>query len=444
MNTEAIVLPSTAAQSKAEKAYAKVTWRLVPLIFICYVVNQVDRINIGYALLQMRPSLGFTDAVYGLGASMFYVGYFLFEVPSNLLLQRIGARKTILRIMFVWGLVSAGTAFVSTPLEFYVARFFLGMFEAGFLPGIVLYLTFWYPSERRARVVALFMTAVVVSGMVAGLFSGWILHNMDGAGGLQGWQWIFLMEGLPATALGIFVYFWLSDRPEDAGWLTPEERAIVADGIRDEARRNEQPKLSQVAALRDPRVYGLSIIYFTMGCGAYTLAFWTPSIIHSLGVADAQQIGLYAVIPYAVGAIGMIVYGRHSDRRKERRIHFAVAAIFGAGMLALTSLTLGSFWPSIILLSLATTGVVAVYPVFWAAATNALSRSSAATGIATITTLGSISGVVCPYAIGLIKTSTGSLTLGLYGVAGLMTVGALVMLSGFAIRVQGTERADGS
>jgi D-galactonate transporter len=422
--------------SRADAAFAKVTWRLIPLLFICYVVNQVDRINIGYALLQMRPYLGFTDAVYGLGASMFYVGYFLFEVPSNLLLQRIGARKTILRIMLLWGLVSAGTAFVRTPTEFYIARFFLGMFEAGFLPGIVLYLTFWYPSERRARIVALFMTAVVVSGIVAGLLSGWILHNLNGFSGLQGWQWMFLIEGLPASILGIFVFFWMSDKPAEAHWLTADERNIVVDAVRDDKQHEAKDLRAQASALRDPRVYVLAFIYFTMGCGAYTLAFWTPSIIHSLGVADAQQIGFFAVIPYAVGAIAMVVYGRHSDKKKERRVHFAIAAMFGALALALTTLTVGNLWLSITLLSFATAGVVAVYPVFWAAATNALARSSAATGIATITTLGSISGVVCPYAIGVIKTSTGNLSLGLYMVAGVMTVGALVMLTGYAIRAR--------
>lgn len=413
--------------SDVDVVYSKVTWRLIPLLFLCYVFNQMDKFNIGYAQLQMKPDLGFSDAVYGLGASMFFVGYVLFEVPSNVLLQRIGARKTVLRIMVLWGLVSAGTAFVRTPGEFYAARFFLGVFEAGFLPGVVYYLTFWYPAERRARIVALFMMAIAVSGVIAGPISGWIIENLNGYA-LRGWQWMYVIEGLPAAILGVVFFFWLSDSPADAGWLTADERQIIAAEAGGEVR-NARPSLSlQLAALRDPKVYCFAFIYFAISCGAYTLAFWTPSMIHALGIPNPQLIGLYAVAPTLTAALVMVFYGKHSDKTKERRWHFMGAVLVSSSALALTTFTGGIVWLSMILLSMASAGVIASYPVFWAEVTPRMTRVTAGAGIAAISSLGGLSGVVCPYAIGLIKTSTGSLSIGLYFVAGVMVLGGVAML----------------
>ncbi len=413
--------------SDVDAVYSKVTWRLIPLLFLCYVFNQMDKFNIGYAQLQMKPDLGFTDAVYGLGASIFFVGYVLFEVPSNVLLQRIGARKTVLRIMVLWGLVSAGTAFVRTSGEFYAARFLLGVFEAGFLPGVVYYLTFWYPAQRRARIVALFMTAIAVSGVVAGPISGWIIENLNGYA-LKGWQWMYVIEGLPAAILGVVFFLRLSDKPADARWLTAGERQIIAAEAGEEVRTGRPSLYFQLAALRDPKVYLFAFIYFTISCGAYTLAFWTPSMIHALGIPNPQLIGLYAVAPTLTAALVMVFYGKHSDKTKERRWHFAGAVFVSSCALAITTVTGGTVWLSMILLSVASAGVIASYPVFWAEVTPRMTHATAGAGIAAISSLGGLSGVVCPYAIGLIKTSTGSLSIGLFCVAGVMLVGGVAML----------------
>lgn len=432
VNIEPVVSPAL-AQAESDAVYRKVTWRLIPLLFLCYVMNYLDRINIGYAQLQMRTDLGFTDAVYGLGASMFYVGYFLFEVPSNLLLERIGARATILRIMFCWGLVSAATMFVRTPTEFYVARFLLGMFEAGFFPGILLYLTFWYPSDRRARIVALFMTATVVSGIVAGPLSGAILHNLDGAYGFKGWQWLYVIEGLPSSVLGIVAYFSLSDRPEEAKWLSSVEQQTIRRDLLTGRADLSSGSTGRLAALRDPSVYVFGFLYFAISCGAYTLGFWLPTMIQALGVTDVRQIGLYSLFPYTFGAIAMVWFGRRSDIRRERRWHFAFAAFVGATGLIATTWT-GALWPSLICIAIAAAGMVAAFPVLWGAATARLTTNAAPAGIATITSIGSLAGVVAPFAIGQIKTSTGSPALGLYLIALMIVAAGVVMLRSGAVR----------
>lgn len=419
------------AAADRDATYRKITWRLIPLLFLCYVLNYVDRINIGYAQLQMKDALGFSDAVYGLGAGVFFLGYFLLEVPSNLLLQRIGARKTMLRIMVCWGLVSAATMFVKTPVQFYAMRFLLGVFEAGFFPGIVLYLTFWYPAARRARIVALFMTATVVAGIVAGPVSGWILQNMDGVHGLRGWQWMFLLEGLPSCVLGIVVYRFLDDRPLDASWLTDEEKGLVESDMAQAARGSAGARESASGAFTDPKVYLLCFASFAVLCGGYALSFWLPTMIKGLGVGSIQQIGLYSVIPYAIGALAMVWYGRRSDARKERRRHFAVACLLGAIGLFGSTFTTQSLWASIALLSLASAGIVSALPVFWAASTSYLSPRTAAAGIAIITSVSNLAGVASPYVLGLIKTATGSLSAGLAAIAGLLVLGALALMMGF-------------
>jgi D-galactonate transporter len=428
LNTKLIDRPVLALRTDVDATYAKVTWRLIPLLFVCYVMNQMDRFNVGYAHLQMSPELGFSDAVYGLGASMFYIGYVVFEVPSNLLLQRIGARKTILRIMFLWGLATAGTAFVRTPTEFYIARFFLGVFEAGFLPGIVLYLTYWYPSHRRARIVAMFMTAIVVSGIVNGPVSGWILQNMNGVQGMRGWQWMFILEGLPASVIGVMVFFWLADKPRDASWLTDSEREIIHSALHEDTVAESLAKRAATPALRNPHVYILAFVSFAMGCGAYTLAFWTPTMIKGLGIVGAQRIGLYAMLPFLTAAIVMIFLGRSSDKFNERRLHFALPICIGAFALTLTTMTSGNLWLSIALISTAAAGIISSFPIFWAWATSYLTKSTSAAGIGVISSLGALSGVVAPYALGLIRMRTGNLSYGLYFVALVLVMGALIML----------------
>lgn len=416
--------------------YRKITWRLIPLLFLTYVVSYADRINVGYAKLQMSSDLHLTDAIYGLGAGIFFVGYALFEVPSNVLLMRIGARITIMRIMVCWGLISAATMFVTTPTQFYIARFLLGAFEAGFFPGIVLYLTFWFPTTRRARIIALLMSATVVGGLISGPMSGWILQNLDGWHGLRGWQWMFLLEGLPATVLGFVVYVCLSNSPDEAKWLSADEKRLIRiDLPRDAAPHPSTPLIeAALAALRDPKVYLLSFLYFAAVCGGTTLSFWMPTMIQGLGVRSMQAIGLISAVPYAVGALAMILYGRHSDKRGERRWHYAIAAAIGGLGLALTSTTTATLWLSVALISVAIAGSVSALPVFWATATTQLSRQSTAGGIAIITSLGNLAGLACPYILGVVKQTTGSLTGGLLIIAGIMLAGAILMVGSGSIR----------
>jgi D-galactonate transporter len=433
----AVRLLGQQASSTTEATYRKITRRLIPLLFFCYVLNYIDRINIGYAQLQMKQALDFSDAIYGLGAGVFFLGYFLLEVPSNLLLQKIGARKTMLRIMLCWGIVSAATMFVTTPMQFYVARFLLGVFEAGFFPGIVLYLTFWYPPARRARIVALFMMATVVAGIIAGPLSGWILQNMNGVHGLQGWQWMFVLEGLPSCVLGVVAYVFLDDKPSDAKWLSEDEKELVIAELAAGPQTTAQFGNATRQAFLDPLVYLLCFASFTILCGGYAISFWLPTLIRGMGVADLQKVGLYSVVPYAVGAFAMVWFGKHSDSRQERRWHFAVAAAMGALGLVGSTFTSNNLWLSIGLLAMATAGIVSSLPVFWAVATSHLSKASAAAGIAIITSVSNLAGVASPYALGLIKTSTGSLTAGLYVVAALLLVGAMSILLG----IEATPRA---
>lgn len=411
--------------------YRKVTWRLIPFLFVCYVAAYLDRINIGFAQLQMKQDLGFSDAVYGLGAGIFFVGYFLFEVPSNLLLEKIGARKTLLRIMVVWGLISAGMMLVQTPTQFYVARFLLGVFEAGFFPGIILYLTYWYPSGMRARMIAIFMSAIAVAGIVGGPLSGWIMHDLAGVNGWQGWQWMFLLEGLPSVVLGILVMFILDDHPDDANWLSAREKEILDHNLEEDQRGLDVAHHHTLRqALLDPKIYILSFAYFTFICGVYAISFWLPTIIKSFGETDPLRIGLLTAIPYIAGAIGMVLISRHSDQTLERRWHAAICGfVGGAGLVASTFLG-ANMGLAIAALSVAVTGILATMPLFWSMPTAYLAGTAAAGGIALINSLGLIGGFVSPIVIGWIKTATGSVNFGLYFITALLVLGGIVLLSG--------------
>lgn len=295
-----------AAHAHDDALYRKVSWHIVPFLFVCYVVSFLDRINIGFAQLQMKHDLGFSDAMYGLGAAVFYVGYVLCEVPGNMLLARFGARRTFTRIMLLWGLASTAMMFVSTPTHFYVLRFALGVFEAGFFPGIVLYLTYWYPARRRAAVLSVFFAGVAVAGVLGGLFSGWIMRDMSGTLGLEGWRWMFAIEGVPAVLLGLMAAWWLVDGPQAARWLTASEKAyLIAQRDADHrAAGHAHSSRSFADALRNPRVYLFAFIYFSLTCASLTLNFWMPLMIRDFGVHDVLWISLYTVIPNAVGAVG--------------------------------------------------------------------------------------------------------------------------------------------
>ncbi|MGU7780837.1 MFS transporter [Burkholderia sp. PU8-34] len=430
---EAAVASASAPASDDQLMFRKIAWRIIPFLFLCYVVSFLDRINIGFAQLQMKHDLGFSDAMYGLGAAVFYVGYVFCEVPSNMLLARFGARRTFTRIMLLWGIASVGMMFVSKPSHFYVLRFMLGVFEAGFFPGIVLYLTYWFPANRRAAVISVFFAGVAVAGVLGGLMSGWIMRDMSGVLGLYGWQWMFAIEGAPAIVLAFVAFAYLVDRPQDAAWLTPAEQARVASLCaqgqgRDDAHGAHGTR-SLAAALLNPRVYLFAFIYFSLTCASLTLNFWMPLMIRDFGVTDVVAVSLYTVVPNAVGAVGLILIARRSDRTGERRKHFACCTIGGGLALAALTLHLHSFAAMLACLSVAATLIFAALPIFWAVPTHYLSGKAAAAGIALISSIGITSGIVSPWVIGLIRTRTGSMDLAVYLLAALLVVsGAALML----------------
>lgn len=392
--------------------YRRVSWRILPLLFLCYIVNIVDRGNVGFAQLQMKGDLGFSDAVYGLGAGIFFIGYLLFEVPSNLLLKRIGARLTLMRIMVLWGLTSAATMFVTTPTQFYVLRFLLGAFEAGFFPGVVYFLTFWFPQHRRARVVAIFMLGIAASGLISNPLSGWLLVSMDGYAGLQGWQWMFVVEGLPAVFLGILVFALLPNQPAEARWLTEAERNLLLQDLQRD-NHGEEANMGAWAQLRQMVTSGpvwlMCLTAFGINCSAYFLGFWTPTLIREMGVVDLQMVGWYAAVPSILGAPVMYFWGRHSDLHGERRWHGVAGMVIGACGLWGIVLAGGNLWLTLAALSLASAGLIACLPVFWATCTGLLSPVVAGVAIAFVTSIANLGGAFSPAITGAIKARTGSL-----------------------------------
>jgi len=410
-----------------EATYRKVAWRLIPLLMLCYVVAYLDRVNVGFAKLQMSTTLHLSDAVYGFGAGIFFIGYFIFEVPSNIILHKVGARVWIARIMVTWGVVSILTMFVTTPTMFYVMRFLLGVAEAGFFPGIILYLTYWYPAHRRGRMTTWFMTAIALSGVIGGPVSGWILHSLDGANGWQGWQWLFLLEGLPSVLVGVLVLVMLDDGISKAKWLNDEERALLKRNIDAEEATKEDMPLGQV--LRNARVLVMSFTYFSFVMGLYGVGFWLPTLIKATGVKDPFMIGLLAAIPFAAAVVGMVLVAKSSDRMRERRWHIAVPAIVGAIGLVLAVTWATNTTLAIIALTLATAGIVTTLPLFWSLPTAWLAGAGAAAGLALINSIGNLAGFLGPYAVGWLKDATQSNASGMYMLAAFMILGALLALS---------------
>jgi D-galactonate transporter len=425
MQTPAATAPDPHAFEEA--TYRKVAWRLMPLLLICYVVAYLDRVNVGFAKLQMMEALGFSDVVYGLGAGIFFIGYFLFEVPSNIILHRVGARVWIGRIMITWGLLSAGMMFVTTPTSFYVLRFLLGVAEAGFFPGIILYLTYWYPAQRRGRITAMFMTGIALSGVIGGPLSGAIMKHTDGWHGWSGWQWMFLLEGLPAVLLGVVVIVMLNDRIADARWLTEEERALLSRNIASEQAQKEEE--SVLSVMGSGRVWLMAAIYFSFVMGLYGVSFWMPTIIKGMGYNDPLDIGLISAIPYGVSVIAMLVVAKSADRSGERRWHVAIPGLLGAVGLALSVVFAHNPALAIAALTLGLAGIMTTLPLFWSLPTSFLAGAGAAAGIALINSLGNLSGFVSPYAIGWLKEATGSTDTGVYLLACGMVVGTLLTLS---------------
>ncbi|WP_213958503.1 MFS transporter [Variovorax sp. dw_954] len=422
-------MPTPAEMGRAESLYSKVGWRLLPVLLVAYMVAYLDRINIGYAQLGMKQTLPFSNEVYGLGAGIFFIGYLIFEVPSNLMLVKIGARKTMLRIMVLWGLAATAMMFVTTPTEFYVVRFLLGAFEAGFFPGIILYFTYWYPSIRRGQVIAIFMSATTLMSVVAGPLSGATLKFLDGVNGWHGWQWLFLVQGMPAAILGVVLFFWLDDKPAQAKWLSPAEKNLLQFNLENDIDTSGKAGHSFGKSLRDPKVYLLSLAYFLLLGATYALVFWLPTLIQSWGVKDVLMVGIYAAIPNAVGVVGMIWLGRSSDRHGERRWHYFACVLIAAIGLGITTLLTGALVPSLAALSFAVIGVAAATPLFWTAVTEYLPRSSAAGGIAFISSLGAFGPSVSPSVNAAITKATGNGVYSMYAVmAAYIVSGALLLM----------------
>jgi D-galactonate transporter len=412
--------------NETDALYARVSWRLLPFLFLCYVVAYLDRVNVGFAKLQMQADLHLSDTVYGLGAGIFFLGYFLFEVPANLLLAKVGARRWIARIMISWGLVSAASMMSDSATSFYVLRFLLGVAEAGFFPGVILYLTYWYPSQRRARIVAVFMSAVAVAGVVGGPLSGWLMHSMGGVAGLRGWQWLFLLEGLPSVLVGIATLFYLDDGIRAARWLTTAQQAALLQALAADEAPQAQWSLRHVFG--SSRVWMLCLIYFLFVMGLYGVGFWLPQLIRNSGVQDLLQVGLMTAVPYGVAALVMIVVARHSDRSGERRWHAALASFAGAAGLQYATLHGGDPLLSLAALSVATAGILSTFPVFWSLPTAMLGGSAAAAGIAMINSVGNLAGFVSPYLVGAIKDATHSTAHGMTVLAASLVAGGLLTL----------------
>jgi MFS transporter, ACS family, tartrate transporter len=381
----------------------KTTWRLAPLLMVCYFVAFLDRVNVSIAALSMNADLHFDSAIFGFGAGIFFVGYFIFEVPSNLVLEKLGARVWIARIMFSWGLVSAAMALVWNEPSFYAARFLLGAAEAGFFPGVLLYLTYWFTAEHRARMIGLFMAAVPISGVIGSPLSGWLL-GLEGTLGMHGWQWLFILEGLPSMLLSVVVWFCLTDRPSQAGWLTEAERERLETIIeRERAHRDSVRKYGLGEALMNGRVLALSGLYLGLVTGLYGVTFWLPQIVKGFGGLSNLEVGFIAALPTLAAAIVMVAWTRHSDRTRERPWHVALPAFVGC--LGLTaSAYVSNPVLSTIALGVALIGIYAAIATSWTLPSAFLSGTAAAGGLALINSIGNLGGFVGPYFMGWIKT----------------------------------------
>jgi ACS family tartrate transporter-like MFS transporter len=406
---------------------SRVRRRLIPFMFLLYIAAYLDRVNIGFAALQMNRDLGLSDAVYGFGAGIFFLSYFVFEVPSNLIMARVGARAWIARIMITWGIISSSMMFVRGPASFYTLRFLLGIAEAGFFPGMILYLTYWFPSRERGSAISLFMTAIALAGVIGGPVSGALL-SLHNVGGLAGWQWLFLLEGIPSVVLGLVVLWYLPNGPNDARWLSAEEKKFLLARLETSKPAEAAAHASTLrGALGNPRVWGFGFCYFGVVIGLYGLTFWLPTIIKGLSNLSDFTIGLLSALPYIVAAIGMVLVGRHSDATGERRWHVAGSA-FIAAVGFLLSATTDSPVLKLTSFSVAAFGIFAAMPTFWTMPTAMLTGTGAAAGIAVINSIGNLGGFVGPYLIGLIRTATGTFVAPMIAMAAALVFGGVLAL----------------
>jgi ACS family tartrate transporter-like MFS transporter len=410
-----------------QRTIAKVSRRLIPFLILCYFVAYLDRVNVGFAALTMNKDLGLSATAFGFGAGIFFLAYFLFEVPSNLFLEKVGARTWIARIMFTWGVCSGAMAFVGGESSFYVVRVLLGIAEAGFFPGIIFFLTLWFPAVYRARIIGYFMAAIPLSTVIGAPLSG-LLLELDGFLGMKGWQWLFILEAMPALILSVVVYFYLTDRPADATWLQADERRWLVARLQQERTKRETVRhYSVTQALFNPKVLALSLVYFGAVATNYGLSFFLPQIVKAFGVSNLQ-VGLVTALPYVTGLIGIVWWGRHSDRRLERRFHLAFALFIASAGIAIST-ALDDPTLKMVALSIAGFGIFGCLPVFWTLPTAFLSGAAAAGGIALINSIGNLAGFAGPFAMGRIKDLTGSYTLGLLSLSAVGIMAMVIVLA---------------
>jgi D-galactonate transporter len=403
----------------------KVVTRLMPALLLLYIVAYLDRVNVTFAQDKLESDLGFSGAVYGFGAGIFFVGYFLLEVPSNLALHKFGARRWIARIMITWGVISGCTMFVSSAASFYAVRFLLGMAEAGFFPGMILYLSYWFPARERARAVGFFMSAIAISYAVGAPISGGIMSAFDGVAGLNDWQWLFLIESIPALVAGALVFMKLPDGPAQAAWLTPDERQWLATRLEgEEQARLARDRHSLREVFKDRRVLAFALLYFTMVINVYGLSFWVGEIVDKINGLSTVGKGFVTAIPYAVAIVGMVVIPRHSDRTGDRKAHISGALALAAAAFVIS--TVVSPVAAVAALAVGLFFLLGVHGVFWTMPAALLSGTAAAAGIALINSIGNLGGFAGPYLVGVMKDATGSTDGGLVALAAILAVGSLV------------------
>jgi MFS transporter, ACS family, tartrate transporter len=420
--------PRVASPEIETSTIRTISWRLIPFLVLAYFFSYLDRVNLGFAALTMNAELKFSPTVFAWGAGIFFIGYFLFEVPSNLALEKFGARRWIARIMVTWGIISGLMALVSGVWSFYGLRFLLGVAEAGFFPGIILYLTYWYPAEYRARFLAAFAIAVPVSSVIGAPISG-LLLGLDGAMGIKGWQWLFIIEGIPSVLLGIVTWFYLTDRPAQADWLTAEQKAWLSAKLESEtAAKQAATHLTLGQALTSPKVITLSLIYFGFVAALYGMQFWLPQIIKAFGFTNAQT-GFVAAVPYLFGTVAMILWARHSDATRERVIHVGAPLLLTAAALGICGY-MDNPYVTMVALIVAAIGIFGTFAVFWTLPTAWLSGTAAAGAIALINSIGNLAGFGGPYLIGWVKEATGSTSTGLLVLAVLPLIGGLLVFLG--------------
>lgn len=407
----------------------KVAWRLIPILFLAYLINFIDRINISFAKLQMSQALGLNDVAYGIGAGMFFIGYFFFEVPSNMILERIGARRWVPMIMVAWGGATLSLAMVTTPIEFYFIRFFIGFAEAGFFPGVVLFMTYWFPASHRGRIMALFMAGLAVSGVIGGPVCGAIIEYLDGYAGLAGWQWLMITTGLPCLIIAAGIYFLLTDRPDQANWLNPREKQVLKTSL----GHQDRPKASIKAALLNFWTWNSAWLYFLLVCGGYGISFWMPTLFSQAGIESNAKIGLLVAVPNLLGVIAMLLICRHSDKTQERRWHLAACfSLIAVGYLVIVS-QLHSVVGLLIGFSIAHIGILAGAPLSWTIPTRMLTPVAAAVGIGIIASIGNLGGFFAPVLIGKFSQLTGNLGIGFLVIGALQLIGAL--WTAFTVRI---------